>query len=245
MLMTNIAENYKKMKNFRIEALIIAAGIVLFGFIVKSAVDNFIEKERVVSVKGLAETDVPADLVVWPLVYKEAGNDPAEMYETITRKNTVIVNFLKANGLTDAEISVSPPSVYDQQADRYNGDRSTYRYKATSVITVTSKQVDVVRAMMQQQAELMKQGIAIVGDDYQYRVAYEFTALNDIKPTMIEEATKNARSAAEKFAKDSDSRLGKIRNASQGTFTITDSDTNTPYIKHVRVVTTVVYYLEN
>ena len=233
------------MKNFKVEACIIAMGIVLFGFVIKSAIDNFIEKERVVSVKGLAEIDVPADLVVWPLVYKEAGNDPAEMYETITRKNAVIVNFLKANGITDAEISVSPPSVYDKQADRYNDDRSAYRYKATSVITVTSKQVDAVRAMMQQQAELMKQGIAILGDDYQYRVVYEFTALNDIKPSMIEEATKNARSTAEKFAKDSDSRLGKIRNASQGTFTITDSDANTPYIKHVRVVTTVVYYLEN
>jgi hypothetical protein len=91
----------------------------------------------------------------------------------------------------------------------------------------------------------MKNGIAIVGDDYQYRVTYEFTALNDIKPAMIEEATKNARSAAEKFAKDSDSNLGKIRNANQGTFSITDSDANTPYIKHVRVVTTITYYLEN
>ena len=201
------------MKNFRTEAFIISVGIVLFGFIVKSAIDDFIEKERVVSVKGLAETDVPADLVVWPLVYKEAGNDPAEMYETITRKNAIIVNFLKANGITESEISVSPPSVYDKQADRYNDDRSIYRYKATSVITVTSKQVDAVRAMMQQQAELMKQGIAIVGDEYQYRVSYEFTALNDIKPSMIEEATKNARNTAEKFAKDSDSRLGKIRNA--------------------------------
>ncbi|MBQ2366905.1 MAG: SIMPL domain-containing protein, partial [Bacteroidaceae bacterium] len=110
---------------------------------------------------------------------------------------------------------------------------------------VTSKKVDAVRAMMQQQGELLKQGIAIVGDEYQYRVAYEFTGLNEIKPAMIEEATKNARSAAEKFAKDSDSSLGKIRNANQGTFTITDSDANTPYIKHVRVVTTVTYYLEN
>lgn len=233
------------MKSFKTEALIIAMGIVIFGLVINGAVNNFIEKERVVSVKGLAERDIPADLVVWPLVYKEAGNDPAEMYGTITRKNTIIVNFLKANGLTDAEISVSPPSVYDKQADRYNDDKSAYRYKATSVITVTSKKVDTVRAIMQQQAELMKQGIAIVGDEYQYRVSYEFTALNDIKPAMIEEATKNARSAAEKFAKDSDSNLGKIRNANQGTFSITDSDANTPYIKHVRVVTTVTYYLEN
>lgn len=233
------------MKNFRIEAGILAVGILLLGFVVKSAVSMFIEKERVVSVKGLAEMDVPADLVVWPLVYKEAGNDPAAMYETLTRKNGLIVDFLKSKGISENEISVSPPSVYDKQGDRYSSDNSPFRYKAASVITVTSRQVDVVRHLMQEQAELMKQGIAIVGDDYQYRVTYEFTGLNEIKPAMIEEATKNARSAAEKFAKDSDSNLGKIRNANQGTFSITDRDANTPYIKHVRVVTTVTYYLED
>lgn len=233
------------MKNYRTEAIIIAAGIIIFGLIMKSASYRFIEKERVVSVKGLAEKNVPADLVIWPLVYKEAGNDPATMYETLTQKNAIIVDFLKSQGITDNEISVSPPSVYDKQGDRYNSDNSPYRYKATSVITVTSPKVEAVRQMMQQQAELMKKGIAIVGDDYQYRVTYEFTALNDIKPTMIEEATKNARSAAEKFAKDSNSNLGKIRNANQGTFSITDRDANTPYIKHIRVVTTVTYYLEN
>ena len=233
------------MKNYRTEAIILALGVVLFGFILAGAMNRFIEKERVVSVKGLAEKDVKADLVVWPLVYKEAGNDPAAMYETFTRKNAIIVDFLKSKGISDSEISVSPPSVFDKQGERYSSDNSPYRYKATSVITVTSDKVDAVRAMMLDQAELMKQGIAIVGDEYQYRVTYEFTALNDIKPAMIEEATKNARSAAEKFAKDSDSRLGKIRNANQGTFSITDRDDNTPYIKHVRVVTTGVYYLEN
>jgi hypothetical protein len=85
--------------------------------------------------------------------------------------------------------------------------------------------------------------VAITGGDYRYNILYEFTGLNEIKPQMIEEATKNAREAAEKFAVDSGSRLGKIRNASQGQFTITDRDANTPFIKNVRVVTTVNYYL--
>ena len=119
-----------------------------------------------------------------------------------------------------------------------------YRYNATSVITVTSKNVDKVRKLMSEQAELLKQGIAISGGDYRYNVVYEFTGLNDVKPQMIEEATKNARAAAEKFAKDSDSSLGKIRNASQGQFSISDRDANTPYIKSIRVVTTVNYYLK-
>ena len=97
---------------------------------------------------------------------------------------------------------------------------------------------------MSEQAELLKQGIAIVGGDYRFNVSYEFTGLNEVKPEMIEEATRNARAAAEKFAKDSDSRLGKIRNASQGQFSIANRDENTPYIKTVRVVTTINYYLK-
>ena len=131
----------------------------------------------------------------------------------------------------------------DMQAERYGNRDIAYRYNATSVITVTSKNVDKVRKLMSEQAELLKQGIAISGGDYRYNVVYEFTGLNDVKPQMIEEATKNARAAAEKFAKDSDSSLGKIRNASQGQFSISDRDVNTPYIKSIRVVTTVNYYL--
>ena len=105
--------------------------------------------------------------------------------------------------------------------------------------------MEKVRKLMSEQAELMKQGIAITGGDYRYSVVYEFTGLNDIKPQMVEEATKNARSVAEKFATDSGSRLGKIRNASQGQFSIEDRDANTPHIKNIRVVTTVNYYLRN
>ena len=73
---------------------------------------------------------------------------------------------------------------------------------------------------------------------------FKFEGLNEIKPGMIEEATKNAREVGEKFAKDSGSRLGKIKTANQGTFSITDRDSNTPEIKKVRVVTSVTYYLK-
>lgn len=165
------------------------------------------------------------------------------LYANLEQKNKAIVQFLKSNGIGDDEISIAPPEVIDMQAERYADRNVNYRYNATSVITVTSKNVDKVRKLMAEQAELMKQGITITGGDYRYNVVYEFTGLNEVKPQMIEEATKNARAAAEKFAKDSDSKLGKIRNASQGQFTITDRDANTPYIKSIRVVTTVNYYL--
>lgn len=232
------------MKNWRIEALIIAVGIFLLGVMIKSGISSFVDKERVVSVKGLAEMEVPANKVIWPLMYKDIGNDPALLYTNMVQKNNVIVQFLKNNGITDSEISIAPPEVIDMQAERYGDRNINYRYNATSVITVTSVNVDKVRKLMSEQAELLRQGIAISGGDYRYNVSYEYTGLNDIKPQMIEEATKNARAAAEKFAKDSDSSLGKIRNASQGQFSISDRDANTPYIKSIRVVTTVNYYLK-
>ena len=102
-----------------------------------------------------------------------------------------------------------------------------------------------MRGLIAEQGELLQKGIAVTGGDYRYNVQYEYTGLNKIKPQMIEEATKNAREAAEKFAKDSESELGKIKSASQGQFSITDRDANTPYIKKVRVVTTVNYSLED
>lgn len=125
------------------------------------------------------------------------------------KKNAAVVSFLENNGIEKEEISIAPPEVIDMQAERYVDRNVAYRYNATSVITVTSKNVDRVRKLMSGQAELLKQGIAITGGDYKYNVSYEFTGLNEVKPRMIEEATKNARAAAEKFAKDSDSELGK------------------------------------
>lgn len=210
----------------------------------KNGIDSLVDKERVVSVKGLAEMEVPADKVVWPLVYKDIGNDPAQLYANMEKKNAAIVEYLEKNGIGRDEISIAPPEVIDLQAERYADRNVTYRYNATSVITVTSRNVERVRKLMSGQAELLKQGIAITGGEYRYNVSYEFTGLNEVKPKMIEEATKNARAAAEKFAKDSDSKLGKIRNASQGQFSISDRDAYTPYIKSVRVVTTVNYYLK-
>lgn len=233
------------MKNWKTEALILAAGILLLGIMIRGGFNDFKNKERIVTVKGLAEKEVPANKVTWPLVHKEISNDLATIYANIEKKNTAIVKFLKENGITEEEINVEPPQILDIKADRYGNQNVDYRYNSTSVITVTSQNIDKVRELMSEQTELLKKGIALTGGDYQYQVSYEFTGLNDIKPAMIEEATKNARAAAEKFAKDSGSKLGKIKSASQGQFTIYDRDANTPYIKNVRVVTTITYYLKN
>lgn len=234
------------MKNLKIEAVILTLGIVLLGIFLKNGIDNIAFKDRFVSVKGLAEKEVMANKVVWPLVYKDVGDDLVALYNNIQNKNKTIVNFLKAKGVNSAEIDVSSPKVIDMQANEYNSNQSRYRYNVTSTITVTSKDVQKIRQIMSQQLELLKQGIAVSGgSDYQYNPVYSFTDLNVLKPKMIEEATKNARAVADKFADDSGSKIGKIQSASQGQFSIDDRDANTPYIKEVRVVTTVNYYLKN
>ncbi|MBS0311568.1 MAG: SIMPL domain-containing protein, partial [Proteobacteria bacterium] len=153
--------------------------------------------------------------------------------------------FLQASGFKPDEISVSAPSITDRQAQDYGNAQlaERLRYSGKSTLTVYTRQVDRVREAMARLGELGKQGIALSPENYENRTQFLFTGLNALKPAMIEEATKNARISAEKFAKDSDSRLGKIRRANQGQFSIEDRDASTPYIKKVRVVSSVEYRL--
>lgn len=232
------------MKN-AISASIIGIAIIILGFALKAGIDNFTNRDRVVTVRGLCEKEVRANKVTWPIVTKEMGNDLATIYTHIQSTNNAILQFLKSNGIAEAEISVNPPQVYDNAADRYGNQDIKYRYQVTNVVVVTSDKIDAVRALMNKQTELLRQGIAVVAGDYNYQTSYEYTDLNNIKPEMIAEATANAREAADKFAGDSDSKLGKIKTASQGQFSINDRDQYTPDIKTVRVVTYITYYLED
>ena len=234
------------MKGYSKEALILCVGLIIMGACIADGLTSAFQSDRIVTVKGLSEREVPADKVIWPLVYKELGNDPAEMYERLATKNRKVIDFLKEKGIAEKEICESAIQVSDRQADSCDQNNVLYRYKATSVITVTSSQVELIRKIMQSQSELMKMGIALVTEEYGTNIVkYEFTGLNKIKPDMIEESTKNARATAEKFAKDSESKLGKIRSASQGQFSIDNRDSNTPYIKRIRVVSTIEYYIED
>lgn len=234
------------MKGYSKEALILCVGLIIMGACIADGLTSAFQSDRIVTVKGLSEREVPADKVIWPLVYKELGNDPAEMYDRLATKNRKVIDFLKEKGIAEKEICESAIQVSDRQADSYDQNNVLYRYKATSVITVTSSQVELIRKIMQSQSELMKMGIALVTEEYGTNIVkYEFTGLNKIKPDMIEESTKNARATAEKFAKDSESKLGKIRTASQGQFSIDNRDSNTPYIKRIRVVSTIEYYIED
>lgn len=236
-------------KNFwsaAILGLLVGAGLIGLGAGIARAVAHFRALERVVTVKGLSEREVPADIAIWPIVYSEADQDLNRLASTFQQKNAIVVAFLKSKGFKETDISLSTPTITDRQAQGYeNADNAKYRYFGKSTITVYSTEVDLVRKTAEQLVELGKQGIAITGDEYQDKTVFSFSKLNELKPAMIEEATKNARAVAEKFAKDSQSQLGKIKSASQGLFSIEDRDSGTPYIKRVRVVSTVEYYLSD
>ncbi len=226
-------------------ALLIAVGITLLGIFIRNGLGSISSNQRVVTVRGLCEREFEANKVTWPIVSKAVGNDLQALYSQIENTNKAITSFLKSNGLAENEYSVNAPAVNDIQADRYGNQNVPYRYTVTTVVVVTSSQVKKVNELMQKQSQLMQQGIAIVAGDYNYQTLYEFTELNKVKPEMIAEATKNAREAANKFAEDSESKLGKIKTASQGQFSIEDRDQYTPYIKRVRVVSSIQYYLKD
>ncbi len=235
----------KNVSKFWIPALLIATGITLLGVFIKGGFNSISSNQRVVTVRGLCEKEFEANKVTWPIVSKAVGNDLVTLYSQIETTNNAIVGFLKANGLTESEFTINAPGITDLQADSYGGTPPPYRYKATTVVVVTSSQVKKINDLMKKQTQLMQKGIAIVAGDYNYQTLYEYTDLNKIKPEMIAEATKNAREAASKFAEDSHSKVGKIKSASQGQFSIEDRDQYTPYIKRIRVVSSIQYYLKD
>jgi hypothetical protein len=224
--------------------LFVMIGLVVIGLHMTGAVGKYRSYDRTVNVKGLCEKEVKADKVIWPVVYKVMANDIQSIYDQIDANNEIVMSFLNSGGIKTEEISTAVPAISDKYANEYGSNNRAYRYIATSVLTVCTTDVDAVLDLMSRQSELLKKGVITGGNNWENPVEFKYEGLNAIKPQMIEEATKNAREAAEKFAKDSDSRLGKIKTANQGTFTIENRDSNTPYIKKIRVVTSVTYYLK-
>ncbi|MDP2634319.1 MAG: SIMPL domain-containing protein [Pseudoalteromonas sp.] len=228
-----------------IAAVAFVIGLLGLGVILKSAAIDVKSMERTVTVKGLAEMEVEADTVIWPLQFSDADNDLEKLVERIEQKNDAVIAFLKLHGFDDNEISRGAQSIVDKQAREYGGENQQFRYIARANITVYSSQPSKVQNALAKVSQLAKQGIAIVQDSYETRIEYLFTGLNDVKPAMVQEATEKAREVAIKFAKDSQSQLGKIKTARQGQFSISNRDSNTPQLKKVRVVTSVEYYLSD
>ena len=225
-----------------IAGVCIAIGIASSGLAVKAGIDHFVDRDRVVTVKGLAERTVDADYVIWPVTFRVSGNDLTSLYQRAQAQSAEIREYLVSQGIKAEDISLGTPNVSDLHADFYGNNLPPERYRMELAVSVATEDVPTVLKAMVNQSELIQHGVLFTQN---YRTQFSFNGLNAIKPEMVEEATKNARSTAQKFAEDSDSELGKIRRASQGQFTIYDRDSNTPYMKRVRVVTTVEYYLKD
>lgn len=227
------------------KVIVFALAIVLSGAMLPISVVKLKSYDRTVDVKGLCEREVKADKVIWPITYKIVGDNIGVVLSQMEKCNADIVAFLRKGGVGDAEITIATPQISDKYVSEYGNNDRVYRYLLTGVITVCSTNVDAAVTLQSRQSELMKQGVPLSGNSWENQIQFKFEGLNDIKPEMIESATANAREAAQKFAQDSGSRIGKIRKASQGTFTIEDRDSNTPYIKKVRVVSSVTYYIKH
>lgn len=221
-------------------------GLSALGYLLGDAAIEYKQYDRSVTVKGLSEREYNADIVIWPIQFTAAGNDLETLYSSIEASTVKIKAFLSHNGISAQEITFTSPAITDKSAQQYGSNaKPEFRYTASQTVTVYSKNIMAVRSVMGSLSELGKQGIVFTGGNYQSKTEYIFSRLNEAKPEMIEEATRKAREVAEKFALDSQSKLGKIKRASQGQFSISARDKNNPHIKKLRVVSTVEYYLSD
>ena len=221
----------------------IAIALVIASVLLSYAIGEFGAPDRYVEVKGLAEREVAADLAIWPIGYSLTGANLEELRRALDRADESVIAFLKLNGFSDAEITRSPPRVTDRWLNSYDNQRPAARYVAERTLTLRTAQVESARSAMGDAAELISQGVPLT-PNWGSAAEFLFTSLDQIKPGMIADATADARRAANQFAEDSGSRVGAIRTARQGYFTITERDPSSPHIKLVRVVTTIDYDLE-
>ncbi len=225
-------------------ALGVGLGLVGMGAQLSHALVTFKTWDRVVTVKGLSEQDFVADRVIWPIQFIEAGNDLPALYDRVADNSDKVKAFLTKAGIAVDSVTIGRPEITDKVAQQYGGgERAEFRYSAMQTVTVYSPDVEKVTRVMNEIASLVRDGIVLTDQGYQSGPEFVFTRLNEVKPTMIEEATLNAREVAEKFASDSNSTLGKIKRANQGQFSISSRDAHHPHIKRVRVVSTIDYTL--
>ena len=229
------------MKNNVFAGGLIALGLFFGGLFIYCGITRFANKDRAVTVKGLSTREVEADYAVWPLSYAWSGNDLPALYERLEQVTARVKKHLLALGFEEADIRQGSINVHDNWSDYYGNHRPEYKYTLNTSLIVSTNKVQLVVASQGKEAELLKEGIIVKTE--QWNLDYQYNGLTELKPSMIEEATQNARAVAQKFADDAQCSLGSIRRASQGQFSV-ENDQYQPWIKHVRVVTTVDYFLD-
>lgn len=225
-------------------AVVLSAAILSHGFQSMSEHFGLIAKpDRIVSVRGLSEREVDATLAVWPMAFTVGANSLSDLQKEIEAKTAQATEFLKKYGIKDEDYTIQAPYITDTTTFTYrSSEKPQFIYFGRPTILVRSSDVNAVKNAQEHSLELVGAGVAVSQEN---DVQYEYTKLNDIKPEMIGEATKNARAAAEQFASDSGSSVGKIKSATQGWFSIDDAAPGLHVRKKIRVVTTVEFILND
>ncbi|RAK64883.1 SIMPL domain-containing protein [Phenylobacterium kunshanense] len=224
---------------------LVALGAAVGGLFIGQGVENARVGDRSVTVRGLSERIVKADLAVLPLKFAAAGDDLQAVQADVDVDTAAVRRFLATQGYAPAEIDLGRLEVTDQYAREYQQQNVAARYRVAQTVIVRTSNVDRVQATTRQLDQLLRQGVIL--QDYA-GPSYLFTRLNDVRPQMIAEATASARSGAQQFAKDAGASLSGIRSATQGSFEIQGRDDigyepNGQVFKKVRVVTTITYRL--
>ena len=221
-------------------ASLIALGLAASGYFVGQGISERGTGRRIISVKGLSEREVPASVATWTIGYSATGNDLDGINKKLADSTKAVTAFLKEAGFAESDMAVQPPSLHDTSMDAREKDTPPppERYRADQSVLLRTSKVDAIKPALASASNLMVSGVLLSGKS---DPNYIFNQVNEIKPGMIQEATKNARIAAEQFSRDSQTTLGKLRNATQGWFQIENRDAATPERKIVRVVVDVEY----
>jgi hypothetical protein len=223
-----------------LSAGLVALGLASAGYFVGAGISERGAGRRIISVKGLSEREVPASVATWTIGYSATGNDLGEINRRLADSTKAVVAFLKEAGFAEPDMAVQPPVLRDTSMDVREKDSPPppERYRADQSVLLRTSKVDAIKPALASASNLMVSGVLLSGKS---EPNYIFNQVNEIKPAMIQEATKNARIAAEQFSRDSQTTLGKLRNATQGWFQVENRDAATPERKIVRVVVDVEY----
>lgn len=231
-------------------AVLLAAGIAAGGWLAGRGLLAARSEDRFVTVKGVAEREVQADLALWPMQFVVADDDLGRAQSRMAGTTAQVQAFLRKSGFGDGEVELLDLSVTDTRASRYGGPPAPFRYVVSTTLMVRTLEPDRLFAASQKVGELIDAGVVLSSEGpWAGGPTYLFNGLNELKPAMIAEATASAREAAAQFARDSGSELGPIRRANQGLFVVLPRD-QAPGVqeqrqraKVVRVVTTIDYLL--
>ena len=230
-------EKYGKL----IYAAIRAFGMLLLGLCIKSGIDNFTNKDRRVTVKGLAEKVVDSDEVTWTLSVSYVGDNLNELFNILNGKIADIQKYLKENGIDGkATVKVNSFDITDNNANVWSERRPAFRYSVSRSLSVVSNDTKFIAELKDKTADALLERGVMLDNNY---ASYEFTKFQELKPEMMSEAIAAAEKTAQQFAENSHSTINKIVEAGQGEFSIDDADI--PYQKKVRVVSTITYSLKD